>query len=489
MSEVFGDLDKLLGSPLWLIFTIAAATGGIAHHFAAAELKSAIGRKRLRSALQGGGHWRRLYIQLLTRALDRLDQSLGDVGKAAFSLSSPFGNREVNPYWTGWSFDRCALLAAIYPLLSLFIVWVWTGEAGPIAELLGMKSAAAWWSRLISAAVLMAFVCFVWRCIHKKDTFVSLLLILSIAIIVAGTAAFFEDFSGTLAGLLFFTFVASVTVSYVVAGAVGFTVIFGSLNPATAALAPILVFMAQRWEKRNRIGHFWWLFWPTMLAANYLALGTIVSVGSHQNRLSAIIMLGIIPITNVPFDWATIGLTRALLRRGCEGDTPSPVFLGLLDFMFGLILLLLLAVALIAALQIADRVIVHYGGQPVANIVMLLDNIAEKPGDPANYWAYFTLFSTLIPSALNAVIGAVSLIGWWLPRAREWALTQLLALDRDENDEGIRVRVSAVLALQVGVGTALTCLVLWGLWELLLEMPFVFPFVLDLLKQFALALA
>ena len=200
-------------------------------------------------------------------------------------------------------------------------------------------------------------------------------------------------------------------------------------------------------------------------------------------------MFALIPIVNVPFDWASLGLTRALLRRCVEEGALSPLWLGLADFGFGLILLALLAVPLIASLQMADALIVHYGGQPVANVVALLENIDDHPRDAANYWAYATLFSTLIPSALNAVIGAVSLIGWWWRPAREWALTQLLALDRDENDEGIRVRVSALLALQVGIGTALTCLVLWGLWELLLELPFVFPFVLDLLKQFALLLA
>jgi hypothetical protein len=195
-----------------------------------------------------------------------------------------------------------------------------------------------------------------------------------------------------------------------------------------------------------------------------------------------------VPIVNIPFDWLSFGLTRALLRRGIEEGAPSPVILGLIDFLFGLILLALLAVALIAALQMADRIIVHFGGENVANVLALLDNIADKPRDPANYWAYATLFSTLIPSALNTVVGAVSLIGWWLPRARQWVLDQLSALD-SEDDEGIRIRVAALLAVQLGIGTALTCLALWGLWELLLEFPFVFPFVIALLKQFALALA
>jgi hypothetical protein len=164
------------------------------------------------------------------------------------------------------------------------------------------------------------------------------------------------------------------------------------------------------------------------------------------------------------------------------------VILGLADFLFGLLLLVLLAIALVASLQMADALIIRFGGERVANVVALLDNIADKPRDPTHYWAYFTLFSTLIPSALNAVIGAVSLIGYWLPRAREWVLDQLRAIE-SEDDEGIRLRVASLLAFQIGIGTALTGLVLWGLWELLLRTPFVFPFVLCQLKQFALALA
>jgi hypothetical protein len=247
--------------------------------------------------------------------------------------------------------------------------------------------------------------------------------------------------------------------------------------------------MAGRYyERRNRFGWFWAVNWLLALATCYIGLIGAAWAGAGPTALSFLLMFALIPIVNIPFDWASLGLTRALLRRGAEAGAPSPLWLGLLDFFFGLVLLLLLAVALVASLQGADAIILHFHRDAVANVAALLDNISENPRDPTNYWAYATLFSTLIPSALNAVIGAVSLIGWWWRPARQWVLTQLRALD-SEDDEGIRIRVSALLALQIGIGTALTCLALWGLWELLLEFPFVFPFVLALLKQFALLLA
>jgi hypothetical protein len=113
--------------------------------------------------LQTGGHWRRLYVQLLTLALVRLDQFLDAFDKAIFLLPSPFGNREARPYWTEWSLDRCALLALVYPLLSLFVVWLRTGESSPIAEWLGMQYAASYWSRCVSATPVVLIILAFWQ--------------------------------------------------------------------------------------------------------------------------------------------------------------------------------------------------------------------------------------------------------------------------------------------------------------------------------------
>ena len=85
------------------------------------DAEPAAGCRSLRVALEAGGRWRRLYVFLVTRGLNRFDRFLGDADKAAYSLPSPFRNREAWPYWTGWSLDRCAVLALIYPLASLYV--------------------------------------------------------------------------------------------------------------------------------------------------------------------------------------------------------------------------------------------------------------------------------------------------------------------------------------------------------------------------------
>ncbi len=204
--------------------------------------------------------------------------------------------------------------------------------------------------------------------------------------------------------------------------------------------------------------------------------------------LALILMLGLVPVLNIPFDWASLGLTRALLRRGCEAAAPSPLLLGLLDFALGLVLLVLLALALIAALQVADALIVAEGRRPVGTVVALLDAMENNPRDPGNYWAYVTLFSTLIPSALNAVIGSVSLVTWWFRPAREWALTKIALLD-EAGREGTHRRLVTLLSAQAALGTLLVCLALKGLWELLLETPEVFATIIRLLRWWALLFA
>ncbi len=224
------------------------------------------------------------------------------------------------------------------------------------------------------------------------------------------------------------------------------------------------------------------------LAGVYGCLWAMATSERADFARPSLVMLGVVPLVNIPFDWASVGFTRALLRRGCEPGAPSPLWLGLADLGIGLVLLVLLALALIAALQFADGLLLRAGGKPLAHVGALLDNIARNPRDPGNFWAYATLFSTLIPSALNAVIGSVSLGAWLCPPLRRWASGQM-ALLGEKGQEGTRARLAAYLAAQTAFGVGLTVLALWLLWEALLEAPYVLPVALDVFKGFAAWLA
>jgi hypothetical protein len=49
------------------------------------------------------------------------------------------------------------------------------------------------------------------------------------------------------------------------------------------------------------------------------------------------------------------------------------------------------------------------GGPPVLPLNQLFEGISSRPGDPANWWVYALLLSTLIHSVANLLVGAASL--------------------------------------------------------------------------------
>jgi hypothetical protein len=173
-------------------------------------------------------------------------------------------------------------------------------------------------------------------------------------------------------------------------------------------------------------------------------------------------MIGLVPLVNVPFDWASVGFTRALLRRGCDPGAPSPLWLGLLDFAIGLLLLVLLAAALVAALHAVDWLSVRASHKDLIDLPRRLYNLVEKPRDPGNWWIYFTLFSTLIPSALNLLIGSFSLVTVAFPWRRRWLLANIPRLQK-EGWDATRKKVLAVLAAQAFLGVFAAGLALWGI--------------------------
>jgi hypothetical protein len=191
-----------------------------------------------------------------------------------------------------------------------------------------------------------------------------------------------------------------------------------------------------------------------------------VRFGLRDERLLFLIMLGVVPLVNSPFDWASIGATRALLRRGCEPDTLAPLWLALIDVVIGLILMALLAAALIVALQTVDWMAEAAGRAPPIDIPKRLLRIHDAPLGPENWWIYLTLFSTMIPSALNAIIGMCSLTTWFLPKARNRLIHKIEHLKPD--DYSIRHSAAIGLAAPVFLGTFLAGLVIWAVSQAIL---------------------
>jgi hypothetical protein len=127
---------------------------------------------------------------------------------------------------------------------------------------------------------------------------------------------------------------------------------------------------------------------------------------------------------NAPFDWISIGMTRGLLRRGVELQGWWPYGLAFVDLIAASGLLFALAAAMIVGVQAFDDLAALHGAPPVLPIPALLDGMARNPGAPEYWWVYATLFSTLIPSVFNLMMGAWSLTRGlpWVSRAMARAL-------------------------------------------------------------------
>ena len=203
------------------------------------------------------------------------------------------------------------------------------------------------------------------------------------------------------------------------------------------------------------------MFFPCAVGACYLGLWAMAATGIGSTPLILLVMIGLVPLVNTPFDWASVGFTRALLRRGCDRGAPSPLWLGLLDFAIGLVLLVLLAAALVAGLHAVNWLTVLVAGKELIDLPNRLYILIRWPRAPENWWIYLTLFSTLIPSALNLVIGMFSLVSVAFPLHRRWLIKTIPRLQATGWDE-TRRRALAVLGAQAFLGVFMAGLVLWG---------------------------
>ena len=136
-------------------------------------------------------------------------------------------------------------------------------------------------------------------------------------------------------------------------------------------------------------------------------------------------------LAHPPFDWASLRLTRALLRRGLELGGWWPFLLALADACLAAVIIALLALTMVIGVQAFDELAVHGGGEKAAVLPLdaLFDGIAKNPGAPEFWWVYALLLSTIIPSLINLAIsgmaltrgipGVVRLLLNWMPEGRD----------------------------------------------------------------------
>jgi hypothetical protein len=162
-------------------------------------------------------------------------------------------------------------------------------------------------------------------------------------------------------------------------------------------------------DKSQRQGAFLLMFLFVMFLTCLAAADFLSSLPAWKDLGPLLLFLGLLTLLNAPFDWASLGLTRALLRRGLELGGWWPYFLALVDALLAGVIIAVLALTMVIGVQAFDTLAKHGGGKPILPLVPLFDGLAAHPEAPEYWWIYALLLSTMVPSLVNLVIGGTAL--------------------------------------------------------------------------------
>jgi len=402
----------------------------------------------LRSSIPTGGLAAHLYSSWLGRCLDVVDRFFGDSDMVHPTLfPRAFGLRSPAPLWTAAAFDRCLLLALIYPIATILIIWAISGHVGPAEAALHLKSNLPGWHRGFAVAVVGVVVFAILRAAQLRGWaawvwFASAMMMAVLAGVVALDLSVIEIlFVGCMAiagmivvvitrllalgevepsvyvgfdtryvgvGVLCVAGLIVIAIASGTGGSFALPVLVGDMAILTAAGA--VAVSSDMAMKRRRYGMFLAILLPAAIAVCLSASLLLSSLEGWRTAGPLLLFFGLLTLINAPFDWASLGLTRALLRRGLELGGWSPYLLAIADAIFAVIIVVLLIFVMVIAVQAFDHLAEHGGGAPVLVLNRFLAGIAEYPGAPEYWWLYALLLSTMIPSLLNLFIGGTALM-------------------------------------------------------------------------------
>ncbi len=439
---------------------------------------------RLRAALKGGGRIAPVYERMLRRTLDAVDRFFGDADQAERTLfPGAFGLRQRAPLWTAQSYDRCLLIALAYPVAVIVLVWAATAHVGPAETALRLPAGAEGWRRALSVATLALLAFTGLRAEHAKGGWATGWWMVLFAAVGMASVLAVEPGIGALAatGLLiilaaevqprYSTGTAAVAAAAAVALAVGsisnnLLSIFASVVVLTG-VAEVVKRSAGASEDRGRLGAYLSAWTVLLFLASITAPLWLGDSGRWYGVGAVLLFLVVLSVVNAPFDWITLGLTRALLRRGLELGGWWPLVFGLIDLFVAAAVVIVLAVATLWAVQLFGHFTLIGGGALVLDVARLLEALADpaRRTEAEYWWLYAMLFATLIPSIVNVALGALSLmrgvpglharLAARMPRGKA-----VLAADR--------MWMAPVLTVQTMLSAAIGTAVMLGLmWALL----------------------
>ena len=305
-------------------------------------------------------------------------------------LDSRLSSREAQqgPAQRAWSFGLLNItmaLAFAYPILAITIQWL----CGHAIDFGGQEVIAASppQARIFTEVWLGSSLFFYLFAGASKSRWRWTLVILATGILLLGLI--FAD-----------RFAVPENVAVAGLGAVAFAVAVASTVASAVAVA-VAVATA---EKRSSRQMAWRLLYCGVLVALLIvAIKMPDDFGAGQRSRAVFVMLTfcLLPLVNAVFDFASVGLTRYLLRLGLEQKRAA--WRAVLDGLGGIAIFFALGCTLIAFVTF----VVPADGVPLVDLTQLFADMRRAPGD--YIWLMVTLFSTLLPTLLHLSVAVLTL--------------------------------------------------------------------------------
>ncbi|MGA9600428.1 MAG: hypothetical protein WBS22_09285 [Methylocystis sp.] len=372
-----------------------------------------------RARLAGTGLAEKLYERWLGKGLDKVDRFFE--GRAREAGEPP-------PNWTAASYDKCLLLALVYPILTLYLFWAISNHIGDAEAALGLTDTLEGWKRALAVASVAAVAGAFFQLLRLEVSLTNsiLVIVFSLAAILAFTSAGASVAAGyaclivalVISGVVYlagnFAPVGAPIVALAIAAAVDLVASNAGVRIFLGASIVTLGGVYGTWRfyrieaLRRRRGTFLIAFSTFLSVGCFAAAYTLAQSPNWRDRGALLLFFGLFTLLNAPFDWLCLGFTRFLLRRGLEWKGWWPVGYALFDIGATTVIVHLLTLTLIAGVQLFDGLAVLRGAKPIVPLDDIFAAVAVNPWDPKNWWVYSLLLSTYIPSLANLLIGGAA---------------------------------------------------------------------------------
>ena len=174
-------------------------------------------------------------------------------------------------------------------------------------------------------------------------------------------------------------------------------------NVAVAVASAVAVAVATA-EKRSSRQMAWRLLYCGVLVALLIVaikMPDDFGVGQRSRAVFVMLTFCLLPLVNAVFDFASVGLTRYLLRLGLEQKRAA--WRAVLDGLGGIAIFFALGCTLIAFVTF----VVPADGVPLVDLTQLFTDLRRAPGD--YIWLMIKLFSSLLPTLLHLSVAVLTL--------------------------------------------------------------------------------